>query len=243
MKQLKELEAQLQQFSLDKFGLPIDLNIPAIQDMKNQINGVMAQARDGLDAVNKLKELGIEVVNDAGSLIYRDSLGNTLVDFSNGVGPVTSALAIQSEMARTYNNIKNSIRVPLNNNQAQALSAFAKDIGEENFRNSNVLQALNEGKYNEVPRLMAQWSLGPTIGSNIPTPTKELVYRQDFNDKRYFQGQIFQSPDNLNIAPPNGTTDGELSPRQMGDLIKARRDEFNAANYVGPTEYFAGPRR
>jgi hypothetical protein len=242
MKQLKELEAQLQQFSLDKFGLPIDLNIPAIQDMKNQINGVMAQAKDGLDAVNRLKELGIDVVNDAGSLIYRDSLGNTLVDFSNGVGPVASSLAIQSEMARTYNNIKSSINVPLNNNQAQALSAFAKDIGEENFRNSSVLQALNEGKYNEVPRLMAQWSLGPTIGSNVPTPTRELVYRQDFNDKRYFQGQIFQSPDNLNIAPPNGTADGELSPRQMGDLIKARRDEFNAANYVGPTEYFAGPR-
>ena len=241
IKQLKELEAQLQQFSLDKFGLPIDLNIPAIQDMKNQINGVMAQAKDGLDAVNRLKELGIDVVNDAGSLIYRDSLGNTLVDFSNGVGPVTSSLAIQSELAKTYNNIKTAIRVPLNNNQAQALSAFAKDIGEENFRNSNILRALNEGKYNEVPRLMAQWSLGPTIGSNVPTPTKELVYRQDFNDKRYFQGQIFQSPDNLNIAPPNGTAGGELSPRQMGDLVKARRDEFNAANYKGPTEYFTGP--
>jgi hypothetical protein len=243
IKQLKELEAQLRQFSLDRFGLPIDLNIPAIRAMQNQINGVMAQARDGLDAVNRLKELGIEVVNDAGSLIYRDSLGNTLVDFRNGVGPVASSLAIQSEMARTYNNIKSAIRTPINNNQAQALSAFAKDIGEENFRNSNVLRALNESKYNEVPRLMAQWSLGPTIGSNVPTPTSQLVYRQDFNDKRYFQGQVFQSPDNLNIAPPNGTADGELSPRQMGDLIKARRDEFNAANYVGPTEYFAGPRR
>ena len=243
MKQLKELEAQLQQFSLDRFGLPIDLNIPAIRDLQNQINGVMAEARNGLDAVNRLKELGIEVVNDAGSLIYRDSLGNTLVDFRNGVGPVASSLAIQSEMARTYNNIKNSIGVPLNNNQAQALSAFAKDIGEENFRNSNVLRALNEGKYNEVPRLMAQWSLGPVIGSNVPTPTNQLVYRQDFNDKRYFQGQVFQSPDNLNIAPPNGTADGELSPRQMGDLIKSRREEFNATNYVGPTEYFAGPRR
>lgn len=243
MKQLKELEAQLKQFSLDKFGLPLDLNLPAIQDMKNQINGVMAQARDGLDAVNRLKELGIEVTSDAGSLIYRDSLGNTLVDFSNGVGPIASSLAIQSEMARTYNNIKNSINVPINNNQAQALAAFANDIGEENFRNSTVLQALNEGKYNEVPRLMAQWSLGPTIGSNVPTPTSQLVYRQDFNDRRYFQGQVFQSPDNLNIAPPNGTADGELSPRQMGDLIKARREEFNATNYVGPTEYFAGPRR
>jgi hypothetical protein len=243
VKQLKELEAQLRQFSLDKFGLPIDLNFPAIQDMKNQINGVMAQAKDGLDAVNKLKELGIDIVNDAGSLIYRDSLGNTLVDFSNGVGPVASSLAVQSEIAKTYNNVKNAINVPINNNQAQALAAFAKDIGEENFRNSNVLAALNQGKYNEIPRLMMQWSLGPEPGSNVPTPSDQLTYRQDFNDKRYFQGQVFQSPDNINLAPPTGTADGELTARQMGDAIKARREEFNAANYVGPTEYYAGPRR
>jgi hypothetical protein len=240
VKQLKELEFQLKQFSLDKLGLPIDLNIPAIQDMKNQINGVMAQAKDGLDAVNKLKELGIDIVNDAGSLIYRDSLGNTLVDFSNGIGPVASTLAVQSEIAKTYNNVKSAINVPVSNNQAQALAAFAKDIGEENFVNSNVLQALNEGKYNEVPRLMAQWSLGPPIGSTTPTPKSNLVYRQDLRDSRYFQGQVFQSPDNLDVGPPPGTVDGGLSAKELGDIIKARREEFNAANYAGPTEYYGG---
>lgn len=241
IKQLKELEAQLKQFSLDKFGLPIDLNVPAIQDLKNNINNVMAQAKDGLDAVNKLKEMGIEVVNDAGSIIYKDSLGNTLVDFSGGVGPVANSLALQSELNKTYNNIKNSINVPLTDNQTQALAFFAKDIGEENFRNSDIVKALNEGKYNEVPRLMMQWSLGPEAGSNLPTPTSQLVYRQDFNDRRYFQGQVFQSPDNLDISPPAGTADGELSPRQLADLIKARREEFNAANYNGLTEYYSGP--
>lgn len=241
IKQLKELEAQLKQFSLDKFGLPIDLNVPAIRDLKNNINNVMAQAKDGLDAVNKLKEMGIEVINDSGSIIYKDSLGNTLVDFSGGVGPVASSLALQSELKKTYDSIKNTINVPLNDNQTQALAYFAKDIGVENFRNSNVVQALNEGKYNEIPRLMMQWSLGPEPGSNLPTPQDQLVYRQDINDMRYFQGQVFQSPDNLDISPPAGTADGELSPRQMADLIKARRDEFNAANYAGPTEYYSGP--
>lgn len=243
IKELRELEYQLKQFSLDNLGLPIDLNIPAIRDMQNQINGVLAQARDGLDAVNRLKELGIEVINDAGSLIYRDSLGNTLVDFSNGVGPVASSLAIQSEVARTYNNIKSAITVPINNNQAQALAAFARDIGAENFRNSNVLDALNAGKYSEIPRLMAQWSLGPPVGATTPTPRNNLVYRQDLNDARYFQGQVFQSPDNLNIGPPDGTNAGGLTAREMGNIIKARREEFNAANVVGPTEYYGGPGR
>ena len=241
IKQLKELEFQLKQFSLDKFGLPIDLNFPAIQDLRNNINNVMAQAKDGADAVNRLKEFGIEVTNDNGSLIYTDSLGNKLVDFSNGIGPIGASLATQSELTKTFNNIKNAINVPISDNQAQALAYFAKDIGEENFRNSNVVTALNEGKYNEIPRLMMQWSLGPELGSTTPTPEDQLVYRQDISDMRYFQGQIFQSPDNLDIGPPSGTTDGELSPRQMADLIKARREEFNAKNYVGPTQYYSGP--
>jgi hypothetical protein len=243
IKELRELEYQLRQFSLDSLGLPIDLNVAAIRDMQNQINGVMAQARDGLDAVNRLKELGIEVINDAGSLIYRDSLGNTLVDFSDGVGPVASSLAIQSEVARAYNNIKSAITVPINNNQSQALAAFARDIGVENFRNSNILDALNAGKYSEIPRLMAQWSLGPPVGATTPTPRNNLVYRQDLNDARYFQGQVFQSPDNLNIGPPEGTAAGGLTAREMGNIIKARREEFNAANVVGPTEYYGGPGR
>ncbi len=88
-----------------------------------------------------------------------------------------------------------------------------------------------------------QWSLGPEPGTNLITPEDQLVYRQDFNDKRYFQGQVFQSPDNLDIGPPEGTVDGELSPRQMADIIKSRREEFNAANYRGPTEYYGGPGR
>jgi len=243
VKQLKELEYQLKQFSLDKFGLPIDLNFPAIQDLRNNINNVMAQAKDGADAVNRLRDLGIEVTNDNGSLIYTDSLGNKLVDFSNGIGPIGASLATQSELTKTFNNIKNAINVPISDNQAQALTYFAKDIGEENFRNSNVVAALNEGKYSEIPRLMMQWSLGPEIGSNTPTPENQLVYRQDISDMRYFQGQVFQSPDNLDIGPPTGTTDGELTPRQMADLIKARREEFNAKNYVGPTQYYSGPNR
>lgn len=241
VKQLKELEFQLKQFALDKFGLPIDLNIPAIQDLRNNINNVMAQAKDGLDAVNRLKDLGIEVTPDSGGLIYKDSLGNTLVDFSNGVGPIGASLATQSELTKTFNNIKNSINVPISDNQAQALASFAKDIGEENFRNSDIVAALNEGKYNEVPRLMMQWSLGPELGATGPTPDSQLVYRQDINDMRYFQGQVFQSPDNLDISPPPGTVDGELNAKQLADMIKARREEFNAKNYTGPTEYYSGP--
>lgn len=247
VKELKELEAELKEIYLLKnllAGISIGgILAGAIANMKNSINDVMKRATSAVDAVNKLKEAGIEVFNDAGSIIYKDSQGNMIIDYSNGIGPMSRSLAFQSQIAETYDSIKNSIDVPLSNNQAQSIAYFANDIGIENFKNSNVLAALNEGKYSEIPRLMMQWSLGPEPGTNLPTPEDQLVYRQDFNDKRYFQGQVFQSPDNLDIGPPEGTVDGELSPRQMADIIKARREEFNAANYAGPTEYYGGPGR
>lgn len=244
VKELKELEAQLKEIYLLKnllTGISIGgLLAGAIANMKNSINDVMKTANGGLDAINKLKAAGIEVYNDAGSIIYKDAQGNMIIDYSGGIGPMSRSLAFQSQLATTYDSIKNTINVPISDNQAQSIAYFANDIGVENFRNSNVLAALNEGKYSEIPRLMMQWSLGPEPGSNVPTLPDQLVYRQDYNDRRYFQGQVFQSPDNLDIGPPEGTVDGELSPRQMADIIKARREEFNAANYVGPTEYYGG---
>ncbi len=244
VKELKELEARLKEIYLLKnllAGITIGGALAAaIANMKNSINDVMRTATNGLDAVNKLKAAGIEVFNDAGSIIYKDAQGNMIIDYSGGVGPMARSLAFQSQLATTYDSIKNAINVPISNNQAQSIAYFANDIGVENFRNSNVLAALNEGKYSEIPRLMMQWSLGPEPGTNLPTPADQLVYRQDYNDKRYFQGQVFQSPDNLDIGPPAGTTDGELTPRQMADIIKARREEFNANNFVGPTEYYGG---
>ncbi len=236
LKQLKELEAQLKAFSLDSLGLP---NLDVLDKMMSDINGIVAQAKDGLDAIERLKAAGYNVVRDTtGSLIYVDKNGNTLVDFSQGLGDIGNSLAVAGDLNQSFNQIKNKINVPLSDNQTLAISEFARDIGIENFLNSNVLAALNEGKYSEIPRLMKTWSLGPELGAT--GPSNNLVFRQDFEDKRMYVGQVFQSPDNLDLSPPTGTQPGDLTFAQLASLIRSRREAFIANNVV-PTRYYAGP--
>lgn len=236
LKQLRELEAQLKAFSLDSLGLP---NLDVLDKMMSDINGIVAKAKDSLDAIEKLKEAGYSVIRDTtGSLIYVDKNGNTMVDFSQGLGDIGNSLAIAGDINQTFNQVKSRINVPLSDNQTLAISEFARDIGVENFLNSNVLAALNEGKYSEIPRLMKTWSLGPELGAE--GPSKNLVFRQDFEDKRMYSGQVFQSPDNLDLSPPAGTQPGDLNFAQLASLIRSRREAF-IANNTQPTRFYSGP--
>jgi len=234
IKQLKELEAQLKQFALDALGLPADLNSDAFKKLRKTIGAVIATAGTAAALVDGLKKQGITVIPDTtGSLIFKDNAGNMLVDFSNGLGEIGDSLATASELNQAYESVKNTINVPLNNNQAMAVASFAQHIGIENFRNSNVARALNEGKYEAIPRLMKTWSLGPVAGSEQPTPTSQLVYRSDYEQRRSWESEIFQSPDNLDVGPPAGCSTGELNFQQMADLIQLRREEFIAQNISG----------
>jgi GH24 family phage-related lysozyme (muramidase) len=233
IKQLKELEAQLRQFALDTLGLPADLNSDAFKNMRRAISAVIATASLGSAVIDELKKKGIgTTVDTTGSLIFKDTAGNILVDFSNGLGDVGDTLATAATLNQTHDIIKNVISVPLTNNQLLSLTSFASHIGEENFRNSNVVRALNEGKYDAVPRLMKTWSLGPPIGSMVPTPITQLVYREDYDQRRSWEAEIFQSPDNLDIGPPEGAAAGELNFQQMADLIQLRREQFILENMM-----------
>ena len=205
----------------------------------SDINGIVAKAKDSLDAIEKLKEAGYSVIRDTtGSLIYVDKNGNTMVDFSQGLGDIGNSLAIAGDINQTFNQVKSRINVPLSDNQTLAISEFARDIGVENFLNSNVLAALNEGKYSEIPRLMKTWSLGPELGAE--GPSKNLVFRQDFEDKRMYSGQVFKPPDNLDLSPPAGTQPGDLNFAQLASLIRSRREAF-IANNTQPTRFYSGP--
>lgn len=59
----------------------------------------------------------------------------------------------------TYANIvRNAVRVPLNQNQFDALVSFAYNVGGENFRTSTLLQKLNAGDYAAVPGQLRRWN-------------------------------------------------------------------------------------
>lgn len=223
-KVLKEYEARLNQFGIDKLGLPADLNLDAFKQMQGTINNAFKFAKNAQDLANRLQQAGVSVTRDGPGLIYQDALGNKLVDFSNGLGPIGTSLGLAADLNLSYESVKRMIKVPLNDNQTSAIASFVQSIGPENFAKSGVLAALNEGKYSEIPRLMKAWSLGVDVGGGGTDGS--LVFRPDLEARRIYEGEVFQTPDEVDITPPPG------APGDIGFLRLAQHVSNLRAEYV-----------
>lgn len=222
-KQLKELEARLNQFGIDKLGLPADLNLDAFKQIRGSVNDAFKFARNAEDLATRLSQAGVTVLRDGPGLIYQDALGNKIVDFSNGIGPVGTSMGLAADLNKSFESVKFMIRVPLNDNQSSAISSFVQSIGPENFAKSGVLAALNEGKYTEIPRLMKIWSLGAdTSGGGTDGP---LVFRADLEARRIYEGEVFQTSDDVDITPPPGQP-GDIGFLRLAQHVANLRAEY-----------------
>ena len=224
-KKLKELEAQLGQFAVSANGLSMDLNSASVQNMKNKISDAQSAIAAGADPAtltNELSAAGISVIQDGASTIYEDKNGNRIVDISNGIGPVGESLGAVSELATSYENVKGSITAPLSENQALAVGSFARSVGADEFRNSNVLTAINSQQYDQVPRLMQQYSYTP-LGDDPST----LFADNTAQGMRDYEGSLWQTPDNVALdIDLNKTQPGELTYSQMSSLLDQERNKY-----------------
>ena len=213
-KELSALQAQLNQFGLDKLGFDLDLLSADMQNMKGLINDALAVAKDGQDLINILKENGITMPVD-GERIFEDAFGNKLVDFSAGLGPVGATLGLITDMNKTYSTIADDIDVPLHENGRLAITSFAHSVSPEVFAGSRVRDFLNAGRNDLVGREMQKWVLNRPGGTVDPV----LVGR------RQYESQFFQTPDEMDInfgeLADGGTTWAELA-----YMLKRQREEF-----------------
>lgn len=78
--------------------------------------------------------------------------------------------------------IKKYVRVPLNQNQFDALVCFTYNVGSGNLASSTLLKRLNAGAYNEVPGQLMRWNKGG--GRVLPGLT----------DRRSAEGALWNTP-------------------------------------------------
>lgn len=225
-KQLNEQMAELEQFATDQFGQIQDLLDGAIGEMRGQIENAFNQALDGAEFDKLLADAGIENIGKGlipPEDIYKDKLGNILVDFgSKGLGQVGASLGLTADINSAFNNVKGYFNknVQLTENQTTAISNFIHSVGEETFLNSNVFQAINEGKLDRVPQLMQGW----VLGTNQPgDPSQPLPYLQD---RRVWEAEIFQTPDGTPIPDFSEMGVGELTYRSAASMYRAARREY-----------------
>jgi hypothetical protein len=161
------------------------------------------------EVVEKLDAKGITVVLDGPSIVYvHRKTGYKLVEFIDGLGPSAERLALEGELKQALKDAKRLITVPLNQNQLGALASFISHIGVDNFASSEVCFALNEAKYENVPRLMQRFRVG-----RIGPHTRPQV-RADYIARRRYEAELFATPDHLNWQAELDDVQATLYPAQ-----------------------------
>jgi lysozyme len=66
-------------------------------------------------------------------------------------------LALQADLARAQTTVNQEVRVPLKQNQFDALVCFVYNIGSSAFRRSSMLMLLNSAMYDEAANQFMRW--------------------------------------------------------------------------------------
>ena len=77
--------------------------------------------------------------------------------------------------------VNKCVKVPLTQNQFDALVAWTFNLGGTNLRNSTMLKVLNEGEYEKVPSEMKRWNkaAGKTLDGLIRRREAESLLFKD----------------------------------------------------------------
>lgn len=81
----------------------------------------------------------------------------TFLKYVNGLTDAEVYRVLYQDLIPVESTINVSVKVPLNQNQYNALCSFVLNVGNDAFINSTLLKLLNEKKYQEVPTQMRRW--------------------------------------------------------------------------------------
>jgi lysozyme len=99
-----------------------------------------------------------------GHLLTKDELssgkvqiGDVMVQYGFGLTPEQAMDLLAQDLANFENSVQQCVKVPLQQNQFDALVAFCFNIGGEAFRNSTLVRLLNQQLYQDVPGQLRRW--------------------------------------------------------------------------------------
>jgi len=206
---ISEFSARAKAVAIDAQGAISDVQGTAIAALKDGINSAAQAARTPEELEKALAKAGVSVQTDGTTKIYQDAAGNRIIDFSNGLADTSAKTLLIADLNATANSIKNSIKVPISDNQMVALTSMANHVGTNNFAKSQALSELNSGNYGGVPKAMMEFT------------SREGVTQDDYVQRRQLEGEIFATPDGVPL--PDST-----SPNYAQNALNVReaRDQY-----------------
>lgn len=100
--------------------------------------------------------------------VYKDAAGLPTIgvghlirkgeDFSTGLTTEQAQDLLQKDLVRFESVVNEKVKVPLTQNQYDALVSFAFNVGDGAFRQSTLLKRLNAGDYDAVSDQLMRWT-------------------------------------------------------------------------------------
>ena len=88
---------------------------------------------------------------------YANPHNNELIKYADGLTDKQIYALLRSDLISVESILTISVKVPLTQNQFDALCSFIFNIGVNAFNNSTLLKKLNKAEYNSVPTQMMKW--------------------------------------------------------------------------------------
>ena len=113
----------------------------------------------GVRKIKKWEELALVAYPDIGG-VWTNGYGHTGSDVFAGqeINEEQAENWLREDLREAEGCINARVRVPLAQNQFDALVSFVFNVGCSAFASSTLLKRLNAGKYSDVPTQMARWN-------------------------------------------------------------------------------------
>ena len=147
----------------------------------------MKTSKNGLEFISKWEGCILKPYKDIAGL-RTIGIGHLIKpgeNFPDGI-EITKEKALElleEDVKICEDSIKKNIKVPLNQNQFDALVSFGFNCGTGVYKTSSACSALNEGKYEEVPERLLFW--------NKVTIDGKRVVSKGLHNRRISEGQLF----------------------------------------------------
>ena len=118
----------------------------------------MQISEEGISLIKHFEGCGLEA--------YQDSIGIWTIGFGtikgvkegDKINQDEAEHLLQEEMPEYEGYINDMVKVPLEQNQFDALCSWVYNLGPNNLKESTMLKVLNEKKYSEVPQQIKRWN-------------------------------------------------------------------------------------
>jgi len=159
-------------------------------------DGVIGVSDAGVEFVKGWEGLSTKLYNDPaghctvgyGTLVHKGNCDgrDSEQPYVNGVSKEEATRLLASDLTEKQRAVKSAVKVPLSQNQYDALVSFAYNVGAGAFQSSTLLKLVNQGKYDAVPGELKKWTKARRGG--------QLVDLAGLIERRANEAALFQKP-------------------------------------------------